>query len=507
MATDTRMGRSEMDYLERRRARKKASRNYAIPLGVLLATLAGGLAYGAWRALRIRAQRRGAPSSRHVSETAADYEHAAHRVLILGAGFGGLTVARELDRRLPATSNVSALVVDRNNSLLFAPLLWTVAEGRAAPNDVVVPIRAFQHGKRFHVLQAEVQAIDIENRLVHTSAGTRSYDMLVLALGSRTVIPNLPGVREHARVFGMPAHAVELRNRLIDAIEVAHNAQDPNERREWLTFVVSGGGDTGIELAAVISNYLHGGLFREYPWLADAPVRIVLVGRAGRLVPMSDAATSETVKRVLEQEGIEVLTGVSVQGVSDRGVQTSAGEIPARTVFWAAGVSAPPVVRAIPAEHAANGSLMVDDRLRLPTHPEVYVVGDSAWAFDGMTNAPIPPTAQAAEHMAAYVARQIADALAGRETPAFHFAPLGHLALLGRHTGVARIRRLMLTGMPAWLLWHAYYLSHLPSWRNRVQILLDWLVSALVGRETSELRLEPATDVTPAGESGVASAR
>lgn len=481
--------------------------NYTLPLGALLAVLAGGLAYAVWRALRVRTLRRGDPSPRHVSETAADYKHAAHRVLILGAGFGGLTVARELDRRLPATSNVSVLVVDRNNSLLFAPLLWTVAEGRAGPNDVVVPIRAFQHGKRFHVLQAEVQAIDIENRLVHTSAGIRPYDTLVVALGSRTIVPNLPGVREHARVFGMPAHAVELRNRLIDAIEAAHNAQDPNERREWLTFVVSGGGDTGIELAAVISNYLHGGLFREYPWLADAPVRIVLVGRASRLVPMSDPITSEAVKRVLEREGIEVLTGVSVQGVTDRAVRISAGEIPARTVFWAAGVSAPPMVRAIPAEHADNGSLMVDDHLRLPAHPEVYVVGDSAWAFDGVTGAAIPPTAQAAEHMAAYVARQIADTLAGRETPAFHFAPLGHLALLGRRTGVARIRRLMLTGLPAWLLWHAYYVSRLPSWRNRIQILLDWLVSALVGRETSELRLEPATDGTPAGESGAVLSR
>lgn len=464
--------------------------NRAISANVLLAPLAGGLAYVAWRTWRTRQGRLDVPPASHVSETAAAYARAAHRVLILGAGFGGLTLARELDQRLPPTANATVLVVDRNNSQLFAPLLWTVADGRAAPDDVVVPIRTFQRGKRFHVLQAEVQSVDLERRIVHTSVGDRPYDTLVLALGSQTTVPNLPGVREHARVFGTPAHAVELRNRLIDAIEAAHNAQDPSERREWLTFVISGGGDTGIELAAVISTYLHSGLFHEYPWLADAPVRIVLVGRAARLVPMSEPATSQAVRQVLEREGIEILTGVSVQGISERTVHTSAGDIPARTTFWAAGVSAPPVIRAIPVRHAANGALVVDDHLRLPEHPEVYAVGDSAWAFDSVTGAPLPPTAQAAEHMAIYVAQQIADSLTGHTTtPAFHFAPRGHLALLGRRTGVARVGRLTFSGIPAWLLWHAYYLSHLPSWRNRTQLLLDWLLSALAGRETGELRL------------------
>lgn len=459
-------------------------------LAMIAALTSGGMACAAWLRRRSRTSRAIHAASPHVSETAAEYAQAAHRVLVLGAGFGGLTTARELDRALPATSTASVLVVDRNNSLLFAPLLWTVADGRAAADDVIVPIRIFQRGTRFHVLQATVQAIDLDRRMVHTSAGIRPYDTLVLALGSTTELPALPGVREHARVFGTPAHAVELRNRLIDAIEAAHNAQDPQERREWLTFVISGGGDTGIELAAVISNYLHGGLFHEYPWLADAPVRIVVVGRADRLVPMSEPATSEAVRQVLEREGIDVLTGISVRGVSDRVVETSAGEIPARTLFWAAGVSAPPVIRAVAAAHAANGALIVDDHLRLSEHPNVYVVGDCAWAFDAVTGAPLPPTAQAAEHMGVYVAHQIADTLARRySTPAFHFAPRGHLALLGRRTGVARVGQFTFTGIPAWILWHTYYLSHLPSWRNRTRLFLDWSLSAVTGRETGELRL------------------
>lgn len=452
----------------------------------LLGIVAAGALLAAWT-------RRHAPSANgrvaHVSETATEYERAPHRVLVLGASFGGLTTARMLAGRLPRASGASILVVDRDNSLLFTPLLWTVADGRAEPDAVVVPVRAFQRGTHFHVLQAAVRHIDLERREVMTTAGARHYDTLVLALGSVTSVPNLPGLREHARVFHTPADAIELRNRLIDAVEAAHNAQDPQERREWLTFVVSGGGDTGIELAAVISTYLRGGLFKEYPWLAQEEVRIVVVGRADRLVPMSDPRTSEAVRRVLESEGIEVLTGVSVEGMTTRAVQTSAVEIPARTVFWAAGITAPLVVRDLPVGHAPNGALVVDDHLRLPEHPEVYVVGDSAWAFDGMTHAPVPPTAQAAEHMGAYVARCIADNLAGRPTPPFRFSPRGHLALLGRRTGVARIGPLMVAGMPAWLLWHAYYLSHIPSWRNRMRLVLDWTFSAIDGRETGELRL------------------
>jgi NADH dehydrogenase len=411
-------------------------------------------------------------------------------VLIVGAGFAGLMTARTLADRLPPASGASVLVVDDDNSTLFTPLLWTVAEGRAEADDVVVPIREFQrHRDDYHVLKATVLQIDLERHVVSTTVGERPYDTLVIAAGSITAVPNLPGLREHAHVFHSPADAIELRNRLIDAVEAAHTADDPQERRAWLTFVVSGGGDTGVELAAVISTYLRSGLFKKYPWLAQEDVRIVLVGRASRLMPMSDAHTSEMVRRVLEGEGIEVRTGVSVVGLSPHAVQTSAAEIPARTVFWAAGISAPPLVRDLPARHAQNGALVVDDHLRLPEHPVVYVVGDCAWAFDAVTHAAVPPTAQASEHMGAYVARSIAAAVNGRPAPAFRYAPRGHLALLGRRTGVARLGPLIFVGLPAWLIWHGYYLSHIPSWRNRARLLLDWTLSAFAGSETSELRL------------------
>src|SRR6476646_3336639 len=255
-----------------------------IMLGIALwgAAVAGAGAL----ARRLRRDRRlRALLEAHSSETDREYREAQRRVLILGAGFGGLHAALELDRRLRGTrwaAGTSILLADRNNDLLFAPLLWIVANGRANPSDVMVPVRAFQRGRRFHVLYAGVTAINLEERVVSTTAGPRPYDYLVIALGSRTAVPDLPGLRERAWLFHNPADALLLRNHLIEAIEQAHQVTDPAERQEWLTFVVGGGGDTGVELAATIHSYLVGGMFARYPWLASEALRIVVVGHAPR---------------------------------------------------------------------------------------------------------------------------------------------------------------------------------------------------------------------------------
>lgn len=427
------------------------------------------------------------PLATHQSQTEASYLAAKTKILILGSGFGGLATALNLDKSFGADPDTSILVVDRNNYQLFHPLLWTVADGRANASSVVVPVRALQRGRSFHVLHAEIERIDLENRTVHTSAGSRPYDVLVIALGSVTSIPALPGLRENALLFHSPANAMELRNHLIDAIEAAHQTTDPAESQAWLTFVIGGGGDTGIELAATVHAYLVNGLFARYPWLANMSVRIVIIGRAERLVPMSDEKTSQAVRQVLEAQGIEVLTGVAINGATDHSVLTSQGEIPTHTLFWAAGITAPPVIQELPVKKAPNGALLVNENLQLPDHSEVYVVGDAAWVMT--TSAPLPPTAQAAEHEGAYIARAITGQLKNKPVPSFRFKPKGHLALLGSHTGVGEVGSLMFKGLPAWFLWHAYYLSHIPSWRNRFQLLIGWVFAAVLGRETTQLRL------------------
>jgi NADH dehydrogenase len=428
---------------------------------------------------------------RHRSESEAAYRTAATRVLILGGGFGGMAAALALEKRLGQRPDTSTLVVDRNNDMLFTPLLWTVADGRANPNDVVVPLRAFQRRRAFHVLHATVEGIDLDAREVRTDAGTRPYDYLVIALGSETAVPDLPGLRRFAHQFHTPADTMELRNVLIDAVEAAHRTEDESERRAWLTFVVGGGGDTGVELAATIRVYLADALLAAYPWLADVPIRVVVIGRADRVVPMSSPRASKAVRRALEAGGVEVITGVTIDAVTERAVRTSEGEIPARTLFWAAGITAPPIIRDLPVAHARNGAVMVDGCLRLADHPEAFAIGDGAWAFDAATGDPVPPTAQAAEHEGRYVAAAIAATVAGRQAKPFRYHPLGRLALLGGGRGVAELGGRTITGLPAWLLWHGYYWSRIPSWRNRVRLLIAWMLAGLIGRETGQLRLSP----------------
>jgi len=389
------------------------------------------------------------------------------------------------------------LVVDRNNGLLFTPLLWTVANGQVNPNHVVVPLRHFQKGRRFHLLHAEVQSINLEQRLVHTSAGTYPYDTLTIALGSHTSVPDLPGLREHALVFHTPADALQLRNHLIDAVEAAHRAENQQERQAWLTFVVGGAGDTGVELAATIHDYITTGLFQEYPWLEHARLRVIIVSRSKRIMPMSEPHTSQAIQRLLEQQGVEVVLASSIRAITDKTVETSTGSIAARTFFWAAGITAPASLAQLPVQHAHNDAIFVDPFLRIPGYPQVYVIGDSAWAYDGKTGVPIPATAQAAREQGRYVGEAIAHQSDNEPLHPFRYVSRGHLTLLGPRTAVAKIGSFLLTGWMAWVLWHLIYLQRNPSWSRRVRLLGDWLLSGLFGRETGQLRLDPGLSSQP----------
>ena len=429
------------------------------------------------------------PRRSHISETEASYRKARLRILILGAGFGGLATALELDRQFKYTHDVSVLAIDRDNDMLFTPLLWTAANGRTNPNNVVVPIRDFQKGRNFHVLHAEIKNIDLDHKEVVTSVGSRPYDILVIAPGSHTAIPDLPGLKQYATPFHTPSDAFYLRNRLIDTVEAAHQSTSLEERKQWLTFVIGGAGDTGVELAAIIHDYLLSGLFKEYPWLHDEIVRIILIGRPGRILPMGKPRTSQLAQKVLEEEGIEVLTGRSITGAKETTVETNKEIIPTRSLFWAAGITASDIVRQLPVEHAPNGAIKVDDHLRIPGYPEVYVIGDSSWAYDAITGEPVPATAQAARQQGRYVAQTIALEYRKRLAPSYQYKMLGHLALLGHYRGVAEIGPFMFDGFLAYLLWHIVYLWRIPSWSRRIRLVIDWFLAAVLGRETGQLRL------------------
>ncbi|MGZ3533444.1 MAG: NAD(P)/FAD-dependent oxidoreductase [Vulcanimicrobiaceae bacterium] len=437
--------------------------------------------------------RRREASVRHVSSTIEEYENAHTRILILGGGFGGVKTALELDRRLRDVHDAAVLLVNRDTTMLFVPLLWTLADGRSAPNHITVPLRALQKGRSFHFLKAEVRGIDIERRIVETTAGERPFDFLVIALGSVTAVPDVPGLRQHAHVFRSIADALQLRNRIVDAVERAHQCEDAAQRDALLTFTVIGGGDTGTELAATINDFIKNALVNEYPWLFDTPARVVIIERMERILPLATAEVAQRVQAVLETAGVQIHTGAAVQEITEDAVRADGIFIQTRTVFWAAGITATDVVRALPVERERNGSVVVDDHLRIPGHEEIYVVGDAAWANDGITGRPVPALAQSAEHEARYVAREIAQKLVGRPVDPFHFTKLGEMMLLGSCTGVAEIGPVTINGFLAWLLWHLYYLSHIGLWRNRVLLATDWLLAALLGPETGQLRFTGET--------------
>ena len=436
------------------------------------------------------ARRRSSRRRRHTTQDVQEWEHAQTKILIVGAGFGGVAAALALDRRLRSDPSASILLVDRGNAQLFVPLLWTVAQGRANAEDVLVPLRSHQRGRSFHILHADVQRVDLERRTVTTSAGDRTYDRLIIALGSVTTIPDkVPGAREHALVFRSPADAMQLRNRIIDALEGAHQSVDVATRRAWLTFVVIGGGDTGTELAATMNDFARHAMEKEYPWLVDDPIRVVVVEAENRLSPLSAEATSRRIRESLERRGIIVHTGTNVERVGGDGVYAGDLMIPTHTVYWSAGISPPQLIRDIDAEHAKNGALLVDERLRVRGKSDVYAIGDNAWAVDSESGQAVPALAQAAEREASYVAGAIAAGLHGTVPKPFRFKKLGQMTLLGNYDAVAEIGNVTFTGPFAWFLWHAYYAMHLGSGRTRVHLVTAWFMAALFGRDTSEIPL------------------
>jgi len=448
---------------------------------VLCASVAAALAF---------VVRSSMPRTRHKTQATETWDRSRHKILILGGGFGGVATALGLDRELRRDPDAAVLLVDRGNAQLFTPLLWTVADGRSSAAHVMVPLRSYQRGRAFHVLHADVQHVDLERRVVTTSAGERPYDRLVIALGSVTTVPEkIPGASEHAHVFRSPADAMELRNRIIDALEGAHQTSDAAARSAWLTFVVIGGGDTGTELAATIYDFVREAIEREYPWLVDEAVRVTVIEALDRLVPLSSEAISRRVRASLERRGIVVHTSAGVERIEDGAVHAGTLTVPTHTVFWSAGIAPPQLVRDIDAEHAKNGAVLVDEQLRVRGRSDVYAIGDNAWAVDSTTGRPVPALAQAAEHEAHYVARAIAANRRGKAMPPFRFKELGQMTLLGNYDAVAEIGPVTLTGPIAWFTWHAYYALHLGSWRSRILLVTGWLMAALLGRETSEIPL------------------
>ena len=405
------------------------------------------------------------------------------RVVIVGAGFGGLACAAALTR-----ARVAVTLIDRHNYHLFQPLLYQVATAGLAPGDVATPVRGlFREHYNVRVLFGEVTGVDAARREVLMSGQRIGYDYLVLATGAAHSYFGRDDWAPYAPGLKRVEDATEVRRRLLTAFEQAEATDDPQERRSLLTFLVVGGGPTGVELAGAIAELSRFGMENEFRRIDPATARVVLVQAAPRILPTFPEDLSERTRLALQQLGVEVLVGSRVESIDSDGVVVSGERIAARTVLWAAGVVASPAAKWLSAAADAAGRVKVGPDLSLPGLPQVFAIGDTALS-EAWNGAPVPGLAPAAKQGGEYVARVIRARVAGRAAPPpFRYHHLGSLATIGRKAAVADFGFVRLSGSLAWWLWGAVHLGFLVGLRNRISVMLDWFWAYLTYRSGTRL--------------------
>ncbi len=410
----------------------------------------------------------------------ADVPH----VVIVGAGFGGLKAAHGL--RL-AACRVS--VIDKRNYHLFQPLLYQVATASLSPADVATPIRSlFRDQHNVRVLLGEVADVETTIRQVILRDGSRiNYDYLVLATGARHSYFGRDDWEPYAPGLKQIDDATTIRRRLLLAFEQAENCADPEERQRLLTFVIVGGGPTGVELAGAIIELARHGLSGEFRNIDPAQARVLLVQSAPRLLPAFAEALSEVSAQSLRALGVEVLLKSRVEKIDAEGVLVSGQRIGARTIFWAAGVMASPAAQWLKVEADAAGRLKVGPNLTVPGLPNVFAIGDTALseAWDGQ---PVPGLAPAAKQQGVYVAKLIKARLEGRSGwPPFRYWHLGNLATIGRQAAVVEFGGLRLSGALAWWLWGIAHVFFLVDTRKRLSVAIEWFWAYLTYKRGTRL--------------------
>jgi NADH:ubiquinone reductase (H+-translocating) len=404
------------------------------------------------------------------SELAASASGQVPRVVIVGAGFGGLSAATALKRE-----KVQVTLIDRRNYHLFQPLLYQVATAGLSPAEIAQPIRSILRRQRnATVLLGRVTGVDTETRDVLIGERRVPYDYLIVATGARhnyfghdeweAVAPGLKKIED----------ATDVRRRILLAFEEAENAAHAEDMAPMLTFAIVGGGPTGVELAGAIAELAKKALVADFRKIRPHDARVLLIEAGPRLLPAFPERLSAVAKRALERLGVEVRLGAAVTACDDQGVMVGDERIQAGVVLWAAGVAASPAAKWLSAESDRAGRVKVNADLSLPGHPEIFVIGDTVLATDAAGN-PLPGVAAVAKQAGKYVARVIAARLRGRPTRPFRYLNLGNLATIGRTAAVADFGWIRLTGWIAWLLWVVVHIYFLIGFRNRLVVALDWL--------------------------------
>jgi len=409
------------------------------------------------------------------------------RVVIIGGGFGGLNCARQLARR----RDVSITLIDRRNYHLFQPLLYQVAMAGLSPGDIAAPIRGlFSRRSNVHVVQNEVEAILPDSRRVLGSAGSYDYDYLVLATGAQHAYFGHDEWEDHAPGLKTLEQATEIRRRVLSAFERAECERDATRRRALLTFVVVGGGPTGVELAGAIGEMTRFTLAKDFRNIDPKLTRIVLIEAGPRILPSFDPELSSRATTELERLGVQLWTNSTVTQINADGVFVGQEHLASASVLWAAGVQASAIGAHLGAPQDRQGRVIVGADLSVPGYPEVLVIGDQAHFKAPHMERPLPGVASVAIQQGKHAAEIIAADLEGRRRTQFNYLDKGQMATIGRRRAVMQRGGYRSAGMLAWVMWLLVHIYFLSGFRNRLFVMIQWSWSYLTFARGTRLIVE-----------------
>jgi NADH dehydrogenase len=392
-------------------------------------------------------------------------------VVIIGGGFGGLDAARAL-----AHAPVRVTLIDRHNYHVFQPLLYQVATAALSPGDIASPIRwILRKQKDVEVLLAEARSIDIADRRITLDRGELTYDFLIIATGAAHSYFGHPEWAPRAPGLKTLDDALEIRRQVLLAYEAAERVEDPVERRRLLTFVIVGGGPTGVELAGALAEIARQSLSHDFRRIDPKSARILLLEGGPHVLPTFPEVLRHKARAALERLGVEVRTGAIVTGIDEAGVKVGTESVAAQTVLWAAGVAASPVARSIGVPLDRAGRVTPEPTLAVPGHSELFVVGDlCAFVQDGK---PLPGVAQVAMQQGAQAGRNIARAVKGEPMQPFRYRDYGTMATIGRGSAVGDVFGFKISGLFGWLFWIFLHIFWLIGFRNRIVVMSEWAYS------------------------------
>lgn len=412
------------------------------------------------------------------------------KVVIVGGGFAGLYAAMYLDKTVARRRDAKVVLISRENFVVFTPMLHEVAAGELHPSDIVNPLRRIL--RHVTVVQAEVDAIDLQARTVSCLAGVRdvrrefAFDHLLLTPGSEPNFFEMAGVRDWAATMKSLSDAALLHNAMVALLETAALQPDEVARRQLLTFAIAGGGFAGVETTGAVNDFIRE-TARLYPSIAEADIRVLLIHPDSFLLPELGEELGLYAERKLRERGVDIVKGVRVVSYDGSIVTLADGaSIPASTLIWTAGVKPCAVIASLPCEKE-RGRVRVDEYLAVPGVSGLWAAGDCAAVPDVTTGTLCPPTAQHGLRQGVAAAKNIEAAIAGRALKPFRYRAVGLLASIGRHTGVAMVLGVKFSGFIAWLLWRTVYLAKLPGLGKKFRVMVGWTLDLFFGREIEQM--------------------